>query len=79
MGFVNLVAQDWDTLATPEGAEALVNTFVETDTLVLPRKKPIEVTIKIIKEAVGLPDKRITKLEKNYGFAEEIQKKESMH
>ena len=56
----------------------MLNTFVETDTLVLLRKKPLEVTTQLIKEALGLLKEVITKPQKNYAMANKISKKGSM-
>ena len=66
-------------MATPKGAEELLNNFVETDTLVLPRKKPVEVTTQLIKAALGLSDEGIIETHKSYVVAKEIPKKRSMH
>ena len=69
LGFQTLVAQDWDTLVVREGAETLLNTFVERDTLVPLGKKRVIVTTWVIKEALGLLDERITEADKNYAMA----------
>ena len=74
------LAKDGDTLAASEGVEALLNTFVEIDTLViLSGKKPMEVTTQLIKETLSLQDEVIKEPKKKYTAAEEIAKQASMH
>ena len=79
LGFERIIAQNWNTLAALNRAEALLNTFVETDTLVLPGKKPMHVTTKLVTEALNLPNEGIIELEINYVVEGEIPKKGSMH
>ena len=66
-------------VAAPEEVEAMLNTFVDINTLVLLGKKRVEETPPLIKKALGLTNKRITKPNKGYVEAKDIPKKGSMH
>ena len=61
------------------GAEELLKIFVETNTLVLLGKIPMEVTTELIIVSMILIDEGITQIEKSYAVAKEILKKGSMH
>ena len=57
----------------------MLNTFIETDTLVLLGRKPVEVTTQLIKEVLGLSDEGIIEREGKNVVVEEIAKKGNMH
>ncbi|MCO5548599.1 hypothetical protein L7F22_002059 [Adiantum nelumboides] len=52
-GFRRLLCQKWEQLAQPQGAEELIKTFLETDTVVVPGRMPVTVDMQLVHENAG--------------------------
>lgn len=75
LGFVTLIHQDWETLVALETAEEMVRNFVDTNTLVAPRKLPVEVTTKLVQQVLGLHDEGLTESPQNFHIEAEIRQR----
>lgn len=50
LGFVTLIQQDWEALASLENTHEMIKNFVDTNTVVAPRKLRVEVTTKLVQQ-----------------------------
>ena len=72
VGFRRLLSQNWVALAQPQGAEELIKSFVETDSVVILGRLPVLVDTQLVHEVLGLHDEGITNSEKTYPVQSEI-------
>lgn len=52
--FDQLIQQNLEELAQLEGTQELLRTFIEIDTVIIPRKGSISVTMQLMKKVLGL-------------------------
>ena len=66
VGFRRLLCQNWGALAQPQGAEELIRNFVETDSVVIARRRlPVLIDTQLIHEVLGLHNEGIADSEED--------------
>ncbi|KAI5060652.1 hypothetical protein GOP47_0025072 [Adiantum capillus-veneris] len=79
LGCQTLLALPWEELAAPSQAEQLVQQFLDTNTIVVPGKQPVEVNAQLVHQVLHLPVEGAFETKQKFNPNEEVPKTGTMH